>query len=175
MIFHWLALRAQKEIAMWSVYTRRGAIGLALVGAIAPFLFAPAAEPAKIERHYYTGKVVPLAAPLEKFGARLDPDAAPSWYALVSDDGKQVYPLIKDDGARMFFKDKRLLNRPMRITGRLYPGSHLLQALEVHSLVQGKLHELYYWCEVCQIKRYEKKVCDCCGAPLELRETPLRE
>jgi len=32
-------------------------------------------------------------------------------------------PLVKDDGSRMFFKDKRLLDRPMRLTGRLVEGT----------------------------------------------------
>jgi hypothetical protein len=92
--------------------------------------------------------------------------------ALVTDDAK-IYPLIKDDGSRMFFKDARLLNRPMRLTGRLFPDTHLLQVLEVHSLRQGQLHELYYWCDVCAIRRNEKNACECCGGPMELREVPV--
>jgi hypothetical protein len=128
----------------------------------------------KAKTQYYKGKVAPLAGVLEKFGAKLDADAAPSWLALVADDGT-IYPLIKDDGARMFFKDMRLLNRPMRLTGRLLPGSQLLQVVEVHSYNQKQqLQEIYYWCDICAIKRYEKKLCDCCGAPMELREVPIK-
>src|SRR5262245_22947129 len=81
---------------------------------------------------FYKGKVVPLAGVLEKAGVKLDQDAAPHWMALVADDGK-VYPLIKDDGARMFFVDKKVLDRPMRLTGRLVPGTGLLQVTYVHS------------------------------------------
>ena len=128
----------------------------------------------KIKTAYYNGKVVPLAGVLEKFGAKLDADAVPSWLALVGDDGK-IYPLIKDDGSRMFFKDTRLLNRPMRLTGRLLPASQLLQVVEVQSYnPKHQLQEVYYWCDVCAIKRYEKKLCDCCGAPMELREVPIK-
>jgi hypothetical protein len=130
--------------------------------------------PQKIKTEYYKGKVVPLAAILEKMAATLDADAAPYWLALVGDDGK-IYPLVKDDGSRMFFNDARLLNRPMRLTGRLLPGSQLLQVLEVHSYNQkNQLQEVYYWCDICSIKRYEKKLCDCCGAPMELREVPIK-
>lgn len=146
---------------------------MALAAAFCPFAIATGEPPAKPKTQYFTGKVVPLAGLLAKSGIHLDADASAAWLALSGDDGK-VYPLIKDAGARMFFKDARLLNRTMRITGRLYPDSHLLQVLEVHSLVDGKLHELFYWCEVCTIKRYEKKLCDCCGAPMELREVPLK-
>jgi hypothetical protein len=123
---------------------------------------------------YFKGKVVPLAGIVEKFGVKLDSDAAPAWLALASDDGK-IYPLIKDDGARMFFQDARLLNRPMRLTGRLLPGTQVLQVVEVHSYVKGELNDVYYWCDICTIKRFEKKNCDCCGAPMELRETPVKK
>lgn len=134
-------------------------------------LLAPAAEPTSQE---ITGKVVPLAGPLEKFGAKLDPDAAAISLALVTDDGK-VHPLIKDSGSRMFFKDKQLLDRPMRLTGRLYGDTKLLQVLSVRSLIKGVVHEPYYWCDVCKIKRLEPNDCDCCGAPLEFREAPINK
>jgi hypothetical protein len=123
----------------------------------------------------FTGKVVPLAGILEKFGSRLDPDVANQWLALATDDGK-IYPLIKDDGSRLFFSDRQLLNRPMRITGRLFKDTHLLQVLAVNSIKNGALYEVYYWCETCSIRRGEKlKRCECCGGPLELREEPVKK
>jgi hypothetical protein len=150
---------------------RRFLLCLALGVALLPFLAH--AEPAA-KNEEFTGKVVPLAGLLAKADVNLDADAAPHWLALVTDD-KKIYPLIKDDGSRMFFKDKTLLDRPMRITGKLVPGSQLLQVLQVHSIVKGELHEVYYWCEVCRIKRFEKKDCECCGAPLEFREEPVKK
>src|SRR5262245_7563140 len=104
--------------------------------ALSPLLVA-ADGPAAAPTQEFKGKVVPLAGVLEKFGSKLDPDAAATWLALAGDDGK-VYPLIKDDGSRMFYLDKALLNRPMRLTGRLLPGSQLLQVLVVHSYVKGE-------------------------------------
>jgi hypothetical protein len=148
--------------------------GVALFSCLLITAPASAAGPDKVKTREYDGKVVPLAEVLEKFGARLDADAAPSWLALVTKDGT-VYPLIKDDGSRMFFKDKRLLNRPMRLTGRVHPGSRLLQLVSVHSFVKGKLCEVYYWCDICTIKRYENKRCDCCGGPMMLREEPVEK
>jgi hypothetical protein len=121
------------------------------------------------------GKVVPLAGVLEKFGSKLDTEASPHWLALVTDKGK-VYPLIKDDGSRLFFADPKLQNRSMRITGRLFQDTHLLQVLSVNSVKNGQLHEIYYWCDVCSIRRNELlKKCDCCGGPLELREEPVKK
>jgi hypothetical protein len=153
--------------------TMRRLLPLALLLALSPFVVA-AGEAKSPKTEDFSGKVVALAPLLEKFGARLDADAAPSWLALKADDGK-VYPLIKDDGSRLFFLDKRLLDRPMRLTGRLHPQSQMLQVLAVHSIVKGQLCDVYYWCDVCSIRRGEKKICDCCGGPMELREEPVKK
>lgn len=155
------------------LFTRLG-LCIALAVGFLPMLSSRAASPPEsIKTQFYIGKVGPLADILEKMGAGLDADAQPYWLALLGEDGK-VYPLIKDDGSRMFFKDARLRNRRMRLTGRLLPGSQLLQIVEVHSYSQkNELQEVYYWCDICSIKRYEKKLCDCCGAPMELREVPV--
>ncbi len=154
---------------------RPGLLAILAVG-FSPLLLSRAGgAPEELKTEYFKGKVAPLAGIMEKFGAKLDADAAPHWLALVGDDGK-IYPLIKDDGSRMFFKDTRLLNRPMRLTGRILPGSQLLQVVEVHSYNQkNELQEVYYWCDICSIKRFEKKLCDCCGAPMELREEPVKK
>lgn len=149
---------------------RRMTLTFAIAVLLSPFFAADAEEK---KPQYFTGKVAPLADLLAKAGIKLDADAAATWFALVTDDGK-IYPLIKDDGARMFFKDTRLLNRPMRLTGQLLSGAPMIQVVEVHSLRDGKLHEVYYWCDRCAIKRYEKKICDCCLDPMDLRETPVK-
>ena len=66
--------------------------------------------------------------------------------ALVTEDGK-IYPLIKDDGSKMFFTDAKVRNRPMRLTARLFANTQLLQVVNVHSYKDGKLHDIYYWCD----------------------------
>lgn len=144
---------------------RRTLLGVALLAALLP-LWAARPEP-KVET--LTGKVVSLADVLGKDGGKLDADAAPYWLALRTDDGK-LYPLVKDAGSRMFFADKALLNRPMRVTGRFVPGSTLLRVASVNSLHKGELYEVYYWCDICSIKRGEKMICECCGGPMDLKE-----
>ncbi len=120
-----------------------------------------------------TGKVVSLAEELDKAGTKLDPDAAPFWLALRTESGK-LYPLVKDSGSRLFFNDKALLNRPMRLTGRFISGSTLFRVTSVNSLQKGELYEIYYWCDICSIKRGEKMICECCGGPMELKEEPVK-
>jgi len=146
-------------------------LALVIRVSISPLVAAPPAP----ETKRFDGNVVPLAGLLEKFGSRLDPEAAPQWLALVTKEGV-VYPLIKDDGSRLFFNDTGLQNRPMRVTGRLFRDTHLLQVLSVNSYVGGELHELYYWCDVCSIRRNEKLPrCECCGGPMHLREVPIKK
>ncbi len=152
---------------------RRVGVLIAFCVGLTPFLFVRA-QTSSFKTSFYKGKVVPLADLLKKKGIKLDKDAASTWMALAADDGK-VYPLIKDAGSRMFFKDKRLVGRPMRLTAKLYPNSGLLQVVVVHSFKKNKLHEVFYWCDICTIKGYEKTICDCCGAPMELREEPVKK
>ena len=149
---------------------RRLGICAALCVALLPLLRG--AEPA-VKTVMLKGKVILLAAYFEKQGAKLDRDAAEQWYAIITDDGKS-YPLIKDDGGRMFFKDSRLLNRPMRLTGRVVGDGPFFQVFQVHSYLDGQLHEVYYWCDICTIKRFEQKDCECCGAPMDLHESLVR-
>jgi hypothetical protein len=137
--------------------------------------FAPGAAPEPAKNEQFKGKVVTLASVLEKAGARLDADAAPVSLVLVTDAGK-IYPLVKDDGSRLFFKDERLLNRPMELTGRLFPKSELLQVVTVHSFnKKDERCEVYYWCDICSIRRGEKMKCECCGGPMELHEVPVKK
>jgi hypothetical protein len=154
-------MRVVKRIAILATFT----------ASMTPLLSALGQEPpADKALQFFKGKVLPLADVLAKQGVKLDADAAPYARALVTDDGK-VYPLVKDPGSRMFFQDKELLNRPMRLTGKLVPGSTLLQVINVHSYKDGKLHDVYYWCDICTIRRYEGGICECCGGPMERKES----
>jgi hypothetical protein len=150
-------------------WTRRQA----LAGGLALSLGLPALQAAEEKLDMIDGKVQPLADLVRKAGSKLDADAAPVWLALVTAAGK-VYPLVKDDGARMFYLDRALLNRPMRLTGRFLPGSQILQVREVRSLHKGVVCDVYYWCDICSIRRNEKHVCECCGGAMRLREEPLK-
>jgi hypothetical protein len=152
---------------------RRVLLLLACAACLTPLLAADAKK-AEVPIVELKGKVVPLADLVAKTGSKLDADAEPTALVLIGDDGK-VYTLVKDGGARLFFKDKALLNRPMKLTGRLLPGSQILQVSSVNSIVKGELCEVYYWCDICSIKRGEKMTCECCGGPMVLHEEPVKK
>lgn len=71
----------------------------------------------------------------------------------------------------MFFKDKALLSRRVRLTGRLVAG--LLDVTEVHSYAKGKLHQVCYWCDNCARAYSEPGACLCCGEPVKLTEVEV--
>ena len=64
--------------------------------------------------------------------------------ALVTQSGA-VHPIAKNDASRLFFDDPDTRGRPMRLYGRVRDGA--LQVQVVHSLIEGKPHEVFYWCE----------------------------
>jgi len=156
-------------------HRKRLGICLALVLGLCPVLIGRGGDGGKsFKTQFCKGKVLDLASILAKQGVKLDVDAAAHWLALVTDDGT-IYPLIKDEGTRMFFQDPVLRNKSVRLTGRLVGKTNLLQVVNVHSFRRGKLHEVFYWCDICAIRGYEKVKCGCCGGPMELREVPVKE
>ena len=159
---------------MFSLSRRRMILSLASTSLLTPLLAAAdkPSDASKVET--FTGKVVPLADLVAKTGSKLDADAVPQSLVLVGDDGK-IYTLVKDSGGRLFFNDPGLLNRPMRLTGKQLTGSQILQATLALSLIKGEPHEIYYWCDICAIRRGEKMICECCGGPMERREEPVKK
>jgi hypothetical protein len=123
----------------------------------------------------YQGRVVRLADVVKPQDVQIDPDAVPFCLALRTDDGK-LLPILKTLGSRALFQDARLLNRPVQLHGQRVPGSDVLIVYRFFTLKNGQPHEVYYWCETCAIRRDypDKGVCECCGAPMELREVPLK-
>ncbi len=151
---------------------KRVGLLLTLAFALLPLIGGQASDKKPSDKNqYFSGKVLSLAEILAKQGIKTDPDQVV--LVLLTDDGKQ-YPLVKDEGSRMFFKDAKLLNRPMRLTVRTIPNNQFLQVINVHSIVKGKLHDVYYWCDICTIKRFQAGICDCCLAPLDFHEVPYK-
>jgi rubrerythrin len=48
-----------------------------------------------------------------------------------------------------------------------------LELIKVQSIREGKLYDIYYFCEICNIREYAPGLCPCCRNELEFRETPV--
>lgn len=161
-------LSQRRLIVQRRVVVRVGVV-VALLAGMTPLLAAPPAAALVV----LDGKVTSLARALAGAGIRLETDATPI-LVLQTDDGR-ILPLLPDVGARPLFKDRALLDRPVRITGRMVPRSSFLQVRTLQSRIHGVLHDVFYWCDICSIRRGEKNLCECCGGPMELREEPVRK
>ncbi len=145
----------------------RPAVVLVLIAASAGLAGDKPAEKART----FEGKVVALASLLKADGVEQDNDAS-AGLALQCDKG-EVYPLVKNDGSRMFFLDKSLQSRTVRLTGRLTAGS-MLDVTAARSVVKGKEHVLYYWCDNCALAYSQPGVCLCCGGKVKLVEAEAK-
>jgi rubrerythrin len=68
------------------------------------------------------------------------------------------------------FTDSRVRQRDLQVTARLRVGDHL-EIIKVQSIKDGKLYDIIYFCEVCNIRAYAPGLCPCCRNELEFRET----
>ncbi|MCI0490387.1 MAG: hypothetical protein L0229_27655 [Blastocatellia bacterium] len=97
----------------------------------------------------------------------------PSAFGLKSNDGK-LYRFLTEDTATAIFTDARVRARELQITA-VTRSQDRLEIIKIQSVKEGKLYDLYYFCEVCNIITYEPGLCMCCREETEFRETPVPE
>lgn len=142
---------------------------LALLAHVSPG--RPTDPPADGSPAVVAGKVLPLAAALEKVGVKADKDS--TGVALVTDEGR-VYPVVKEELSRMLFVEEQLQNRPVRLAAKLVPGTMFLRVTAVQTVKDGKVYDVDYWCDNCQLFALAPGPCKCCGGPTVLRETLVK-
>jgi hypothetical protein len=129
----------------------------------------PKSPAAAVKPQVYAGKVVLHTAPKGQSGAK----PGERRVDLVADDGT-AYRLVEDNGSRMLFLDARLRDRPVRLTALPTPDNKSLQVVRVQTVKNGKVYDVDYWCEICQISSSEPGHCVCCGDETVLRERPAQ-
>ncbi len=92
---------------------------------------------------------------------------------LKTADGK-IYPIIEDATSKMLFLENRLRDRPVQLTAILQPQTKGLRVVRVQTLKDGVLHDVDYWCEICQISLNYPGLCVCCNDETVFRERPAR-
>ena len=91
-------------------------------------------------------------------------------FAFASKEGR-LYKFSPSDAMAEMFTDSRVRQRELQISARLFAGDRL-EVIKVQSVKEGKLYDIYYFCELCNIKAYAPGLCPCCRNQLEFRETP---
>ena len=116
------------------------------------------------------GRIVCLTEELQRqYQVQPDCDARGHVYTLKTADGK-LYPILPTDSAAAVWLDQRYRERELQITARLFPQTSYLEVIRYQSWRDGKLHDLDYYCAVCNITEHKPMPCVCCQDPVEFRE-----
>lgn len=111
---------------------------------------------------------------LDEAGGQLDAlagcDNQANRFGLVGKDAR-FYRFDPADPSTAVFTDERVRSRDLQITARLN-SKNQLELIKVQSVQEGKLYDIYYFCEICNIRAYAPGPCPCCRNELEFRETP---
>jgi len=118
------------------------------------------------------GRVVCLTEELEKrYQILPECQTRGHLYSLKTTDGK-FYPFLPTDTAAAIWMDERFRTRELQVTARIFPESAFLEVIKLQSWRDGKLYDLYYYCDVCAISTHKPGPCECCQDPVQFRETP---
>jgi hypothetical protein len=97
--------------------------------------------------------------------------AASDRFALETPKGGR-YVFRPGDPLTAMFADERVRERELVVRAQRAPSDEL-ETIKVYSVRDGRLHDLDYFCEVCNVVAYAPGLCPCCRRPMVLRETPL--
>ena len=152
-----------------------GALFLTLVLSPPLSLLAAGLNQNSLQGRAYTlavvrGRAVCLDAAGHEVDALFGCNEASHHFGFASTDGR-LYKFSAADTMTAMFSDTRVLQRELQVTGRLHAGD-LLEVIKVQSIKEGKLYDIFYFCEVCNIKAFAPGLCPCCRNELEFRETP---
>lgn len=118
------------------------------------------------------GRVVCLAEEMQRTHGALLPTSHEHMWGFKAQDGT-CYTLLRSKFSEAIFLDERLREKELVLKAKLFPQSLVLEVATIRSLRDGKVQDLYYYCNVCAIKAVSPEPCACCQGPMELREGPL--
>lgn len=118
------------------------------------------------------GRVVCLAEEMHKLYNADLPANHEHLYGFKAEDGT-FYTLLRTNMSKALFVDERLREKELIIKGRTFPKTHILEAISLYSVHDGKVYELYYWCDTCAIRAVAPGNCECCQQPVKLVERAI--
>jgi rubrerythrin len=92
---------------------------------------------------------------------------------LHSQEGA-TFSFVSTDALAPMLADSRVRQRLLRITAVKHADGQL-ETLTVQSIKDGKVYDIYYFCQVCNITTYTPGPCPCCRQELEFKEAPAVE
>ena len=86
--------------------------------------------------------------------------------------GFRYYVLLRNSFSEVLFVDARFKEHELRLGGRVFPSTSILEVSRFQWYRDGKLMDVSFWCPVCAIKGADPGPCFCCQGKVELREDP---
>ncbi len=120
------------------------------------------------------GRLVCLAEAMKaRFGADVQPvhDHVLGFrLEKKSPAGLRYTVLLRTAQSEALYVDERFKKHTLILSGRVFPGTGILEVSGWQWQRDGKSYEVYYWCDVCTIRGLIPGACACCQAEVELRE-----
>ena len=130
-------------------------------------------EPGRVSRRVYTDPDVFEMEMQRLYGANV-PEKHQHDYGFKTESGA-FYSLVRTPLSEALLTDTNLHSKILVLKGRAFPKSQLFEVTgNLHSLRDGKLNELYYYCDICSIKGSVPGPCLCCREPVHLVEEPAK-
>jgi hypothetical protein len=95
-------------------------------------------------------------------------------WGLKTTDAR-LYSFLPTDQAAAIYDDPRFRQRDLQVTARLFPQTTWLEVIKLQSVRAGRVHDLFYFCEVCNIGTHKPGPCVCCQDPVVFHEEPAEE
>lgn len=99
--------------------------------------------------------------------------AGPGANLVFKTEDKREFKLRHTQMAEALFEDQRLHARVLLLKGKIHPPNEFEITGNIHSMKDGKLHEVFYYCDICAITTSFPGLCLCCREPVELVEKPV--
>jgi hypothetical protein len=108
---------------------------------------------------------------VDETGGRRECAPAGNRYALQTADGT-LHWFAPNDPLAPVFDDPRI--RQQELVVKVRPRSDgTADLIKVYSAKHGKLYDVRYFCEICNVTSFVPGLCPCCRAEMELKETPV--
>jgi hypothetical protein len=131
----------------------------------------PAAE--AIPEAEFRGRVVCLPEEMHRVHQTDLPARHEHIWALRTTDGT-YHTLLRTQLSEAIFLDERIRKKELLLKGRVFPKTQVLEVTSMKSLINGVVHDLYYWCDICAIHSVSPAECACCQGPVQLKEEPAK-
>ncbi|MBI1325465.1 hypothetical protein GC170_20055 [bacterium] len=121
----------------------------------------------------FEGVVRPLSEIAKSRKISSDSEPLAGLMALETKDGRAI-PLLSDEGGRMYYLDKAMRGRQVRLKMIERPDFPVAEVIQSEVMHEGRWRVPQYYCDVCTIAVRYPQVCLCCQGPMEFRYRPER-